>query len=1519
MKRFFYFSFSILFIVTAAILPAKEIEGVKYHKEGNSYYIDFKLPAFNFEKINVSGEDYVKLVSQYMGITPDVGLPQLPQLSFNFVIAKNQIPVITVLDSDEEIINLNYKIYPSQMPWEKNKPLEDRPFSINNQYYQSHGNSSQSLVTLSEPFVIGGATGMIVTINPFKYDPLNNELSFINSASIKLDLGDEADIAYERSNYFNRYLQNIFINHDNDYVNRTTDKSLNYLIITAPTFETSLQTFVDHKTSKGYNVSLFTTAITGTTTAAIKTFIQTKYDNLSTRPDFILFVGDIAAIPAWTGSGEGNPLTDLKYVQLEGGDSFADAFIGRFSVTSETELTNAMNKSIYMENYVGTIAKKNVFMASSDNWDITEATHNYVIDTHFGPDGYTNLKLFTHTYSATTQQLINALNDNQRFAIYSGHGSTTSWADGPVLSQAQVRSLTNTTIYPFVYSFACVTGQFNLAECFGETWLRAEHGGSTFYGSSVNSYWDEDDILERRLIDAMYNDDLTKVTPMMDQAKIYLVNHYGSVTQTMLRYLEMYNLMGDPSQPTIQEIPPDNTAPEAITDLAAGDATSTCLKLTWTAPYDSTIGGIVTYDIRYSSTIINNDTDFNNASQLILAGQSDAVGTAKVYICNDLNFDSDYYFAIKAADIWGNMSPISNVCTGHTWEAPEIDVTPEGVAHIFNLNEAYEDSVIVTNCSDMPSTMDYEVTYANNTFPIENFRISLVPIPKVVQEHRTKNEKENNTDGGQAIKGSGGPDTFGYSWIDSSEPNGPTFVWNDISATGTTVTFPNGTLDDGYTNAIPMGISFKYYDVLYTNIYISTNGFLSLGSLTNSYVTNSSLPNSSAPNNIIAPFWDDLEGRTQGSVKYQQVGDKFIVQFTNWQRYSSSGGTGSYSFQIVLAASGKIMFYYQNMVGTLNSATVGIENSTGTDGLQICMDASYIANNLAVKIEAEPEWFLPTAPSGTLYSGNSVAVEYQFITNDIPVGEYSIDLVINSNCPDRSSVVVPIALTVTENGAILRTVDVNSGWNLISVPTDATDMNKNILFPTAVSDAFTYNGSYLSSPVLSPGNGYWLKFDEDNTFTVTGLPHAGNIPVNAGWNIVGPFGTDVQVADITTNPASIIESDFFGYNGSYLSSAQLNVGKGYWIKVSQAGELILNTARKETVAKSQLTTKQVSDAIVNIPMIATDGISSYNINLCAGIDPSATNGIDALLGEPLLPPAAPGFDARFVCTDAFNSFESYKDYRDGGIGTTGNFMHKLNYRLEAGSTGLTLNFTLPAGVSMTITDLTNGTLINQTFKAGTGTFSNPLTSAMNGLNIILSYDGSQMPVQLTSFAATSEGSDVVLTWKTSAEINNKGFDVERKVENGVWSKVGYVEGKGTTKEETEYRYSDKVVNVSGKEIYYRLKQIDETGSVNYSEDIKVEIMPQQYVLEQNFPNPFNPTTKIKYALPFESAVKLTIYNMLGEKVAELYNNTQSAGYYEYNWNAYNFSSGIYIMSLEAKSTDGKHDNFRAIKKMMIMK
>lgn len=991
---------------------AETPEGIKITKTGKSYLIDFNLPEFTLGTKTVEGTDFTLIETKY-GTTTDIGRPALPQISFNLMITGNEgVPTFSVLNTVTGNQTLSTHLFPFQEPWQRNLPLKDRPFNYDQTFYDSDMNTGYPIVKISEPFIIAGVKGVTITIFPFNYTPFSKVIDFIQTASIRIELDNPVETNYEHSETYSEFFDMFFVN----YEKRNTKLIQNYLIITAPEYEAGLAGFVTHKGSFGFNVALFTTTVTGTTTTAIKTFIQQRYSNPATKPEFILLVGDTDKIPAWTGSGAGTPRTDLNFVQLEGSDYYADAFIGRFSIASPAQLQNIIDKTIYMENNIGALPKKNVFMAGQDNSSITEGTHNFVINNYFGPANYTNLKLYMVSHGATTQQVLNALNDNQLFAVFSGHGSETSWADGPSVNQSQVNSLTNNTIYPFVYSFACVTGSYHIAECFGETWIRTTNGGVTFYGSSVNSYWDEDDILEKRLFKAMFDDNLTKVTPMFDMGKYYTVQHYGGTItsgSTMLRYMEMYNCMGDPSIETKRVILPDSTAPDPITDLAAGNQTSNSVTLTWTAPYDSTFGGVTGYDIRYSTTAIANDNDFNSAAQTIYAGQSDTAGTPKSFAVDGLNAGTVYYFAAKALDMWGNKSPMSNVINSSTLIAPQCAINPASVSHLLGGAATLVDTITISNITLNPSTLNYSVTFDNHNYPTSSVQARLIPISEGSSKNGSKETPDESY--GQSIKGQGGPDPFGYKWIDSDESNGPQYVWNDIASTGTLVTnwIATGTFgatDEGYAGPFNLGFNFKFYGQAKTQIYISTNGFLCFAPVTSNSFTNASIPTSAIPNELICPFWDDLDAKSPGTVHYKQDGNRFIIQWTNYQRYS---GTASYTWQVVLFSSGKIMTYYNSMTGTINSATIGVEDAAGTVGLQVAYNANYVKNNHALQIAAEPDWLSHTGSmSGLLYSGNSAAIELTFRSEDYPNGSYSMDMIIATNDPANPVITVPLLMEV---------------------------------------------------------------------------------------------------------------------------------------------------------------------------------------------------------------------------------------------------------------------------------------------------------------------------------------------------------------------------------------------------------------------------------------------------------------------------------------------------------------------------
>ncbi|MBK7632097.1 MAG: S8 family serine peptidase [Ignavibacteriales bacterium] len=460
----------------------------------------------------------------------------------------------------------------------------------------------------------------------------------------------------------------------------------------------------------------------------------------------------------------------------------------------------------------------------------------------------------------------------------------------------------------------------------------------------------------------------------------------------------------------------DSTAPDPIVDLSASNPTSNSLTLQWTVPYDSSMNGVTGFDIRYSTSVINDSTTFYNAMQLPFTTIPDTAGGSESYLVEGLNFATPYYFSIKSKDVWGNWSPLSNSATGTTLAAPQVSVAPLSLHHILNSMEVVVDTVTVSNISVNPSTLDFSVALENNTFPEGMIGARVIPNQNTSDGQNELSTKENPIDvRGLSIDGQGGPDLFGYKWIDSNEPNGPQYVWDDISTTGTLATtwVATGTFDpkdEGYAGPFPLGFNFKYYGVNKTEVYVSSNGLLTFGTISTNIFTNAGIPNSAVPNEYIAPFWDDLDGVSSGTVHYKQDGNKFIVQFTGWHKYSN---TGSLTFQIVLYANGRIMFYYNNMNATLNSATVGIENAAGNDGLQVAYNANYVANNLAVLFASEPDWLSNNVNSGTLFNGSSVAVELTFRAEDYPAGNYGMDLVVTSNDPVNATVTVPVTMEIS--------------------------------------------------------------------------------------------------------------------------------------------------------------------------------------------------------------------------------------------------------------------------------------------------------------------------------------------------------------------------------------------------------------------------------------------------------------------------------------------------------------------------
>lgn len=180
--------------------------------------------------------------------------------------------------------------------------------------------------------------------------------------------------------------------------------------------------------------------------------------------------------------------------------------------------------------------------------------------------------------------------------------------------------------------------------------------------------------------------------------------------------------------------------------------------------------------------------------------------------------------------------------------------------------------------------------------------------------------------------------------------------------------------------------------------------------------------------------------------------------------------------------------------------------------------------------------------------------------------------------------------------------------------------------------------------------------------------------------------------------------------------------------------------------------------------------------------------------------------------------------------------------------------------------------------------------------VIIDSEGT-LPVELTSFSASIKDGAVNLVWETATELNNYGFEIQRKAEGSEFTTVSFIEGFGTSSEKHSYSFADR--NLAFGTYSYRLKQIDYDGNSSFSDVVEVDFsVPVEFNLAQNFPNPFNPSTSIKFGIPEEASVSLKIFNMLGEEVAVIVNNeVYSAGTHTVQFNASNLPSGTYVYAL----------------------
>lgn len=246
------------------------------------------------------------------------------------------------------------------------------------------------------------------------------------------------------------------------------------------------------------------------------------------------------------------------------------------------------------------------------------------------------------------------------------------------------------------------------------------------------------------------------------------------------------------------------------------------------------------------------------------------------------------------------------------------------------------------------------------------------------------------------------------------------------------------------------------------------------------------------------------------------------------------------------------------------------------DGTSVATDTSYSFPNISSNHTLHAMFAINTytiatnsnahgtiTPSGVLPLNYGESISFTFTPDS---GYYVDSIFVDGISIDSTegytftNVTAHHTLTVKFSNAYYTSFSVKEKWNIISVPVKMENYATSVLFPTASSSAFKFSNGYAQSDTLRYGEGYWLKFESEQSIQLKGeLRTLETIAVHEGWNLLGSLSAPVDVATISSIPEGIISSPIFGYNNGYTPATHIEPGKGYWVKVSQSGQLILST------------------------------------------------------------------------------------------------------------------------------------------------------------------------------------------------------------------------------------------------------------------------------------------------------------------------------------------------------------------------
>ncbi len=642
MKRIFSV-FAVLLVFVANTFAADYIKlanannGSKQHFELLSSDIKtselhFVLDGFYKTEVNTTrGEAWLLNVPHGGAVNLEKGAPQLPHFATSLIIpddAEMELEIVSSKFKDYQ----NVLVAPSKGNLLRTVNPGDIPYEFGDVYNQNVFYPSQT-AKLRSPYIMRDFRGQTVTVQPFRYNPVTKTLRVYYDIVIKVkqtgiskvNVLASAKKPQKIDSRFNNIYSRHFLNYGYSGSRYTpVDEHGNMLIICYGSFMSAMQPYVDWKIQTGTPVEIVDVATVGSTSSQIKQYISNYYNQNGLT--FVLLVGDAPQVPS---SVIGGNDSDNDYTYVAGNDHYPDLLIGRFSAETVNHVNTMVQRTL---NYEKTPPSDTAWYTKaigigSDQGPGDDGEYDYE---HIRNIGNNKLLPFTYNYAyeffdgsqggndapgnPTPAMISDAINSGATIINYCGHGSTTSWGTSG-FNNNNVNNLVNDNHLPFIFSVACVNGNFVNNTCFAEAWLRASHNGEPTGAiatimSTINQSWNPpmcgQDEMNDILVETYSGNIKRTYSGIALNGCMEMNDEYGSDGEEMT---DTWTVFGDPSV-IIRTAAPQDMTVTAPDELYLNDTSMTvstnategtaCLSLNGvilgTAQIDSTGNATITFD-----------------------------------------------------------------------------------------------------------------------------------------------------------------------------------------------------------------------------------------------------------------------------------------------------------------------------------------------------------------------------------------------------------------------------------------------------------------------------------------------------------------------------------------------------------------------------------------------------------------------------------------------------------------------------------------------------------------------------------------------------------------------------------------------------------------------------------------------------------------------------------------------------------------------------------------------------------